>query len=83
MLTMDPHHAPRPRGPGGSFNSQIVLTPGRAALTGDRGPPDRGLDRVLHKSSGFGRHTAIIERREKIKQKTIETRRLHHRKYAA
>ena len=32
MLTMDPHHAPRPRGPGGSFNSQVALTSGRAAV---------------------------------------------------
>ena len=31
----------------------------------------------------FGRGRAILQQREKIKQKTIETRRLHHRKYAA
>ena len=31
----------------------------------------------------FGRGQAILEQRERIKRKTIETRRLHHRKVAA
>lgn len=31
----------------------------------------------------FGRGTAILEQRERIKQKTLETRRLHHSKRAA
>jgi hypothetical protein len=31
----------------------------------------------------FGRGQVILEQREKIKRKTIETRRLHHRKVAA
>jgi len=30
-----------------------------------------------------GRDKAILEQRERIKQKTLETRRLHHRKHAA
>ena len=31
----------------------------------------------------FGRDKAILKQRERIKQKTLETRRLHHRKHAA
>ncbi len=31
----------------------------------------------------FGRHTAIIERREKIKKLTIQNRRLYHQRQAA
>ena len=31
----------------------------------------------------FGRHTAIIERREKIKKQTILKRRLYHQRQAA
>ena len=31
----------------------------------------------------FGRDTAILEEMERIKQKTLETRRLHHKKRAA
>ncbi|GAF92537.1 unnamed protein product, partial [marine sediment metagenome] len=31
----------------------------------------------------FGRGQAILNKRERIKQKTIETRRLQHRKFAA
>ena len=31
----------------------------------------------------FGRHTAIIERRKKIKKLTIQTRRLNHQQQAA
>ena len=31
----------------------------------------------------FGRGETILQRRERIKQKTIEQRRLHHRKLAA
>ena len=31
----------------------------------------------------FGRGNAILKQRERIKRKTIETRRLHHRKSAA
>ena len=31
----------------------------------------------------FGRGQAILNQRERIKRKTIETRRLHHRKHAA
>ena len=31
----------------------------------------------------FGRAQAILNKRERIKRKTLETRRLHHRKFAA
>ena len=31
----------------------------------------------------FGRDKAILKQRERIKQKTFEARRLHHRKHAA
>jgi len=31
----------------------------------------------------FGRDKAILKQRERIKRKTLETRRLHHRKHAA
>ena len=31
----------------------------------------------------FGRDKAILKRRERIKRKTLETRRLHHRQRAA
>ncbi|SMR83169.1 Integrase core domain-containing protein, partial [Aliiroseovarius halocynthiae] len=31
----------------------------------------------------FGRDTAILKQRERIKRKTRETRRLHHRQHAA
>jgi hypothetical protein len=31
----------------------------------------------------FGRDKAILKQRERIKQKTLEARRLHHRQYAA
>jgi hypothetical protein len=31
----------------------------------------------------FGRGQTILNQRERIKRKTIETRRLHHRKHAA
>ena len=31
----------------------------------------------------FRRNKAILKQRERIKQKTLETRRLHHRKHAA
>jgi hypothetical protein len=41
------------------------------------------LDRVLLKSSGFGRHTAIIERREKIKELTVKNRCLIQQRQAA
>ena len=33
--------------------------------------------------TAFGRHTAIIERREKIKKLTIQNRRLNHQRKAA
>ena len=47
------HHGPMPRGPGACFNSQIALTPGRTGVISRDGSPDRGLDWVLLKSSGF------------------------------
>ena len=63
---------------------------------GRSGTPDQGLRGVLqspryHLGLGnvtpadayFGKTSAIIEQREKIKQKTIERRRLQHRKTAA
>ena len=31
----------------------------------------------------FGRDEAILKQRERIKRKTLETRRLHHRQHAA
>ena len=31
----------------------------------------------------FGRDKAILKKRERIKRKTLETRRLHHRQHAA
>lgn len=41
------------------------------------------LDNLTPADVYFGRGQAILEQRERIKQKTIETRRLHHRKAAA
>tara|TARA_R110001599_G_scaffold135013_6_gene313279 strand:+ start:367 stop:597 length:231 start_codon:yes stop_codon:yes gene_type:complete len=31
----------------------------------------------------FGRYNAILQQRERIKRKTLEARRLHHRQHAA
>lgn len=41
------------------------------------------LDNVTPADAYFGRHTAILERREKIKRETIEARRLNHQNKAA
>lgn len=41
------------------------------------------LGNVTPADAYFGRATAIIERRERIKRQTIELRRLQHRKLAA
>ena len=43
LLLLKHHQTAVPRGPGARFNSQITLTPGRAALIGERGFSDRGL----------------------------------------
>ena len=42
-----------------------------------------GLDNVTPADAYFGRASAIIKRRERIKRKTLEHRRLQHRKLAA
>jgi len=41
------------------------------------------LNNVTPADTYFGRHTAIIERREKIKKMTIDNRRLNHQRQAA
>jgi putative transposase len=41
------------------------------------------LSNVTPADAYFGRSQYIIKKRERIKQKTIEQRRLHHRKLAA
>jgi len=41
------------------------------------------LKNVTPADANFGRHTAIIERREKIKKLTIKNRRLIHQRQAA
>ncbi|WP_395637531.1 integrase core domain-containing protein, partial [Sphingorhabdus sp.] len=41
------------------------------------------LNNVTPADAYFGRAEAIIKQRERIKRKTIEYRRLHHRKIAA
>jgi len=41
------------------------------------------LRNVTPADAYFGRAEAIIKQRERIKRKTIEQRRLHHRKIAA
>ncbi|WP_240932083.1 IS3 family transposase, partial [Parasedimentitalea denitrificans] len=41
------------------------------------------LNNVTPADVYFGRDKAILEQRERIKQKTLEARRLHHRKHAA
>ena len=41
------------------------------------------LENVTPADAYFGRATAIIQRRERIKRQTIEYRRLQHRKHAA
>ena len=41
------------------------------------------LKNVTPADAYFGRHTAIIERREKIKKRTIQNRRLNHQRRAA
>jgi putative transposase len=41
------------------------------------------LNNVTPAGVHFGRDKAILQKRERIKQKTLETRRLHHRQRAA
>jgi hypothetical protein len=41
------------------------------------------LDNVTPADVYFGRDKAILQQRERIKRKTLETRRLHHRQRAA
>jgi transposase InsO family protein len=41
------------------------------------------INNVTPADAYFGRHTAIIERREKIKKLTIQNRRLNHQRQAA
>ena len=41
------------------------------------------IGNVTPADASFGRHTAIIERREKIKKLTIQNRRLNHQRKAA
>jgi len=41
------------------------------------------LNNVTAADVSFGRDNAILQKREKIKRKTLETRRLHHRQRAA
>ena len=41
------------------------------------------LNNVTPADVYFGRDHAILQQRERIKQKTLEARRLHHRKHAA
>ena len=41
------------------------------------------LNNVISADVYFGRDKAILKQRERIKRKTLETRRLHHRKHAA
>ena len=41
------------------------------------------LGNVTPADTYFGRHTAIIKRREKIKKLTIQSRRLNHQRQAA
>ena len=42
-----------------------------------------GAKSAIGADGGHGRGQVILQQRERIKQKTIETRRLHHLKYAA
>jgi transposase-like protein len=42
-----------------------------------------GIGNVTPADAYFGRHTAIIERRKKIKKLTIQNRRLKHQRQAA
>ncbi|MBT7612216.1 MAG: IS3 family transposase, partial [Rhodospirillaceae bacterium] len=41
------------------------------------------IGNVTPSDAYFGRHTAIIEKREKIKKLTIQSRRLNHQQQAA
>jgi hypothetical protein len=41
------------------------------------------LGNVTPADADYGRHTAIIKRREKIKKQTIQNRRLNHQRQAA
>jgi transposase InsO family protein len=41
------------------------------------------IDNVTPADAYFGRRTAIIERREKVKKQTIQNRRLNHQRQAA
>jgi hypothetical protein len=41
------------------------------------------LNNVTPTDVYFGRDKAILKQRERIKQKTLEARRLHHRQHAA
>ena len=42
-----------------------------------------GINNVTPADVYFGRDKAILKRRERIKRKTLEVRRLHHRQQAA
>ncbi len=44
---------------------------------------DEGLNNVTPADVHFGRDQTILKQRERIKQKTLETRRLHHSQRAA
>ncbi|MDG2056571.1 MAG: IS3 family transposase, partial [Tateyamaria sp.] len=41
------------------------------------------INNVTPADVSFGRDKAILKQREKIKRKTLEARRLHHRQHAA
>jgi putative transposase len=43
----------------------------------------KSLNNVTPLDVYFGRHEAILKQRERIKRKTLETRRLHHNRRAA
>ncbi len=43
----------------------------------------RTVEHYFNRYGGYGRHTAIIKRREKIKKQTIQNRRLNHQRQAA
>ena len=51
--------------------------------TGDADAYHESLNNVTPADVYFGRDKAILKQRERIKRKTLETRRLHHRKNAA
>ncbi|SIS80242.1 hypothetical protein SAMN05421772_105102 [Paracoccus saliphilus] len=47
------------------------------------GSPIHSLSNLTPADAYFGRADTVIKQRERIKRKTIEQRRLHHRKLAA